>query len=96
MEGRLERMSRNGALVREVNERINTLDRESAGSDAGEGVETFRFHCECGREGTATSRPSNNYCALPTRWCHGRHHLVRPTWSLPPSRAVMSTSRCVG
>jgi hypothetical protein len=51
MEGRLERQARNEALVREVNERINTLDREAAGSGAVEGVRTFGFHCECGREG---------------------------------------------
>ena len=51
MDERLERQARNEALVREVNERINTLDREAAGSGAVDGVETFRFHCECGREG---------------------------------------------
>ena len=51
MEARLERQARNEALVREVNERINTLDREAAGSGAVDGVETFRFHCECGRVG---------------------------------------------
>ena len=51
MEERLERQARNEALVREVNERINALDRDAAGSGAVAGVETFRFHCECGREG---------------------------------------------
>ena len=51
MEERLERQARNEALVREVNERINTLDRHAAGSGAVAGVETFRFHCECGRGG---------------------------------------------
>jgi hypothetical protein len=51
MDERLERQARNEALVREVNEHINALDREAAGSGAIEGVETFRFHCECGREG---------------------------------------------
>jgi hypothetical protein len=51
MEARLERQARNEALVREVNERINALDRDAAGSGAVAGVETFRFHCECGREG---------------------------------------------
>ena len=51
MEERLERQARNEALVREVNERINALDRDAAGSGAVEGVESFRFHCECGREG---------------------------------------------
>ena len=51
MEERFERQARNEALVREVNERINALDRDAAGSGAVAGVETFRFHCECGREG---------------------------------------------
>ena len=51
MEPRLERQARNEALVREVNERISALDRDAAGSGAVAGVETFRFHCECGREG---------------------------------------------
>ena len=51
MEERLERQAQNEALVREVNERINALDRGAAGSGAVAGVETFRFHCECGREG---------------------------------------------
>jgi hypothetical protein len=51
MDERLERQARNEALVREVNEHINALDREAAGSGAVDGVETFRFHCECGRDG---------------------------------------------
>ena len=34
MEERLERQARNEALVREVNERINALDRDAAGSGA--------------------------------------------------------------
>ena len=51
MEERLERQARNEALVREVNERINTLDRGAAGSGAVEGSDTFGFHCECGRDG---------------------------------------------
>ena len=37
--------------MREVNERINTLDRGAAGSGAVDGVATFGIHCECGREG---------------------------------------------
>jgi hypothetical protein len=51
MEERLERQARNEALVREVNERINALDRDAAGSGAVDGVATFGFHCECGRDG---------------------------------------------
>jgi hypothetical protein len=49
MDERLERQARNEALVREVNERMEALDREAAGSGAVEGVRTFGFHCECGR-----------------------------------------------
>ena len=49
MEERLDRQARNEALVREVNERIEALDREAAGSGAVGGVRTFGFHCECGR-----------------------------------------------
>ena len=52
MEERLERQARNEALVREVNERINALDRDAAGSGAVDGVRTFGFRCECGRAGS--------------------------------------------
>ena len=48
---RFERQARNEALVREVNERINALDRGGAGSGAVGSVDTFGFRCECGREG---------------------------------------------
>ena len=34
-----------------MNERINALDREASGSGAVGSSESFRFHCECGREG---------------------------------------------
>lgn len=50
MEERLERQARNEALVREVNERIKALDQEAARSGAVDGVRTFGFHCECGRD----------------------------------------------
>jgi hypothetical protein len=46
---RLQRQARNEALVREVNERMEALDREAAGSGAVGSVQTFGFHCECGR-----------------------------------------------
>jgi hypothetical protein len=49
MDERLQRQARNEALVREVNERMEALDREAAGSGAVDGVRTFGFHCECGR-----------------------------------------------
>ena len=42
----LERQARNEALAREVNERINAIDRAAAGS---EHHDTFGVHCECGR-----------------------------------------------
>jgi hypothetical protein len=48
---RLERQARNEALVREVNERIDALDREAETSGATPSGATFRFHCECGRDG---------------------------------------------
>jgi hypothetical protein len=51
VEERFERQARNEAFIREVNERINALDREASGAGAVDGVESFRFHCECGRDG---------------------------------------------
>ncbi len=51
MQARLERQARNEALVREVNERIDALDREAEASGATPPGGTFRFHCECGRNG---------------------------------------------
>jgi hypothetical protein len=44
---RYERQARNEALIREVNERINEVDRRA---DRGTGS-TFDFICECGQEG---------------------------------------------
>jgi hypothetical protein len=52
MNQRLERQARNEALLREVNERINAIDRASA---TGNG-DTHGFHCECGREGGCEER----------------------------------------
>ena len=37
--------------MREVNERIDALDREAEGSGATPEGTTFGFHCECGRAG---------------------------------------------
>jgi hypothetical protein len=51
MRVRLERQARNEALVREVNERIDSLDREAEESGAIPEESTFGFHCECGSEG---------------------------------------------
>jgi hypothetical protein len=52
MEKRLERQARNEALLREVNERINAIDRAAATGDG----DTHGFHCECGREGGCEER----------------------------------------
>ena len=48
MEDRIERQARNEALIREVNERIDAVDKESASWDK---EALFEFFCECGREG---------------------------------------------
>ena len=45
---RFHRQARNEALAREVNERIDRLDREAEGAGAPPN-ETFGFLCECGR-----------------------------------------------
>ncbi|HEU4451070.1 MAG TPA: hypothetical protein VFR63_13965 [Gaiellaceae bacterium] len=49
MEKRLERRARNEALIREVNERIEDVDRASRVANAGGGEPVFEFLCECGR-----------------------------------------------
>ena len=92
MEELLERQARNEALVREVNEHINTLDREAAGSGAVDGVETFRFHCECGRDG---GRPELiRMTLMSTRWSErstplrvvpGTKPMGSSTWLTPTS-----------
>jgi hypothetical protein len=45
----LERQARNEALVREVNERIDTLDRDAERIGSTPPNSNFGFHCECGR-----------------------------------------------
>jgi hypothetical protein len=50
MRVRLERQARNEALVREVNERIDSLDRAAEESGAIPEQSTFGFHCECGSD----------------------------------------------
>ena len=44
MKHRLERQARNEALIREVNERIESIDKTGGGDE-----ELFDFICECGR-----------------------------------------------
>jgi hypothetical protein len=51
---RLERQARNEALLREVNERINSLDRRAERAGVTDAGSTFGFHCECGRGGGCT------------------------------------------
>ena len=47
MHERLERQARNEALIREVNERIDDIDKKAPGSDQDD---LFDFLCECGRQ----------------------------------------------
>ena len=47
MNERLERQARNEALIREVNERIDDIDKKAPGSDQDD---LFDFLCECGRQ----------------------------------------------
>jgi hypothetical protein len=48
MDSRLERQARNEALIREVNERIERLDRAAEAADLGDESVRFEFLCECG------------------------------------------------
>lgn len=55
MERRLERKARNEALLREVNERIERIDREAESRASQEA--RFEFQCECGADdGSCESR----------------------------------------
>ena len=56
MKRRLERQARNEGLIRDVNERIERVDRDAdARGWAPEGG-YFDFHCECGRAGGCGAR----------------------------------------
>jgi hypothetical protein len=48
MESRLERQSRNEALIREVNERIAGLDKAAEEGNFAADETMFEFLCECG------------------------------------------------
>jgi hypothetical protein len=48
MDSRLERQARNEALMREVNERIERLDRAAEAAGLGDEPVRFEFLCECG------------------------------------------------
>jgi hypothetical protein len=48
MDRRLERQARNEALIREVNERIEEIDKAAEASNVDPGETLFEFLCECG------------------------------------------------
>lgn len=57
MERRLERKARNEALLREVNERIERIDREAESRGWASQEARFEFQCECGADdGSCESR----------------------------------------
>ncbi len=51
MDRRRERQARNEALIREVNERIEEVDRAAEASNVDPGETLFEFLCECGVAG---------------------------------------------
>lgn len=51
MNARFERQARNEALMRDVNERIEALDKEIVSLES---TKLMEFICECGREGCTT------------------------------------------
>ena len=50
MDERLERTARNEALIREVNERIEQLDKAAEEASLAPDAAFFEFLCECGRD----------------------------------------------
>jgi hypothetical protein len=48
MDERLARQARNEALIREVNERIEQVDKAAEGANVGTEESIFEFLCECG------------------------------------------------
>ena len=50
LDARLARRARNEAQVREINERIESFDKSLEEQGYGDGLMTFEFHCECGRD----------------------------------------------
>jgi hypothetical protein len=48
MRRRLERQARNEALIREVNERIEEVDKAAEAGNVDPGETLFEFLCECG------------------------------------------------
>jgi hypothetical protein len=52
MDKRLERTARNEALIREVNERIEQVDKAAEAASVAPEEALFEFLCECGGEDT--------------------------------------------
>jgi hypothetical protein len=53
---RLERQARNEGLIREVNERIERIDKDADARGWVPDGAYFEFHCECGRVGGCGAR----------------------------------------
>src|SRR5687768_2056552 len=56
MDERRSRQARNEAFLRDVNERVATLDRNAQAGWAQGSDERFEFQCECGRSPTCAGR----------------------------------------
>ena len=65
MDQRQKRQARNEALVRRVNEKIEQLDHQAAGS--ADDDMTFEFHCECGRADDPDGVSCEEYVELTLR-----------------------------
>ena len=65
MNQRQKRQARNEALVRRVNEKIEQLDHQAAGS--ADDDMTFEFHCECGRADDPDGVSCEEYVELTLR-----------------------------
>jgi hypothetical protein len=64
MNERLERKARNEALIREVNERIEKVDKAAEEANVGPEETFFEFLCECGGGGTAGDVSCEEHVAL--------------------------------
>ncbi len=68
MKTRLERQARNEALIREVNERIERVDKDAEARGWAPDGGFFDFHCECGR---------GEPCDAKVRMTIGEYEIVR-------------------
>ena len=64
MNERLERKARNEALIREVNERIEKVDKAAEEANLGPEETLFEFLCECGGGGNAGHVGCEEHVAL--------------------------------